>query len=61
MQYLHFLHFARDCISLHFLHFARDCISLRVVFTIVDGDGDELELEIPEGVVAGETFFYRIE
>ena len=23
--------------------------------------GDELELEIPEGVVAGETFSYRIE
>ena len=31
------------------------------VMTIVDGDGDKLELEIPEGVVPGETFSYRIE
>ena len=31
-----------------------------VVITITVG-GDELELEIPEGVVAGETFSYRIE
>ena len=37
MQYLHSLHFARDCISLHyaiyaFVAFARDCISLHYAF-----------------------------
>ena len=40
MQYLHFLHFARDCISLHyaifaFVAFARDCISLHYMLHYV--------------------------
>ena len=54
MQYLHFLHFARDCISLHyaifaFVAFARDCISLHYMLHYVYSGHDCISFAIYEG------------